>query len=94
MARSDVLVSTEWAEQNLNADKTVFVEVDEDTCKYFVDWFGDDNIVFSTDYPHADCKYPQSLDFFFELPLSESTQRKVLWDNFCRLYDFPLDYTP
>ena len=34
MARSDVLVSTEWAEQNLNADKTVFVEVDEDTSAY------------------------------------------------------------
>ncbi|MCX2754059.1 sulfurtransferase [Gordonia sp. JH63] len=34
MARSDVLVSTEWAEQNLKADKTVFVEVDEDTSAY------------------------------------------------------------
>ncbi|NMO04408.1 sulfurtransferase [Gordonia sp. TBRC 11910] len=34
MARSDVLVSTEWAEQNLNADNTVFVEVDEDTTAY------------------------------------------------------------
>ncbi|MCG7634822.1 sulfurtransferase [Gordonia McavH-238-E] len=34
MARSDVLVSTEWAEQNLNAEKTVFVEVDEDTSAY------------------------------------------------------------
>ncbi|MFT4125461.1 MAG: sulfurtransferase [Gordonia sp. (in: high G+C Gram-positive bacteria)] len=34
MARSDVLVSADWAEQNLNADKTVFVEVDEDTTAY------------------------------------------------------------
>ena len=34
MARSDVLVSAEWAEQNLTADKTVFVEVDEDTSAY------------------------------------------------------------
>ncbi|MEO9327917.1 sulfurtransferase [Gordonia aurantiaca] len=34
MARSDVLVSAEWAEQNLHADKTVFVEVDEDTSAY------------------------------------------------------------
>ena len=34
MARSDVLVSTDWAEQNLNAPKTVFVEVDEDTAAY------------------------------------------------------------
>ena len=34
MARSDVLVSADWAEQNLNNDKVVFVEVDEDTSAY------------------------------------------------------------
>ncbi len=34
MARSDVLVSTEWAEQNLTSDGIVFVEVDEDTSAY------------------------------------------------------------
>ena len=34
MARSDVLVSADWAEQNLNAPQTVFVEVDEDTSAY------------------------------------------------------------
>ena len=51
-----------------------------------------DCLMFSTDYPHADCKYPSSLPYFLKLPLSEDSQRKVLWDNFCRLYDFPLDY--
>lgn len=34
MARSDVLVSTDWAESNLDATSTVFVEVDEDTSVY------------------------------------------------------------
>jgi thiosulfate/3-mercaptopyruvate sulfurtransferase len=34
MARSDVLVSADWAEQNLNSDNVVFVEVDEDTSAY------------------------------------------------------------
>ncbi|GAA1457154.1 sulfurtransferase [Williamsia maris] len=34
MARSDVLVSADWAEQNLNTDKVVLVEVDEDTTAY------------------------------------------------------------
>ncbi|WAC54208.1 sulfurtransferase [Gordonia sp. SL306] len=34
MARSDVLVSADWAEQNLNTDGIVFVEVDEDTSAY------------------------------------------------------------
>jgi len=34
MARSDVLVSAEWAENNLDAANVVFVEVDEDTSAY------------------------------------------------------------
>lgn len=34
MARSDVLVSTDWAENNLDAAHVVFVEVDEDTGAY------------------------------------------------------------
>ena len=34
MARSDVLVSVDWAESNLDAPNVVFVEVDEDTSAY------------------------------------------------------------
>ncbi len=34
MARSDVLVSADWAESNLDAPNTVFVEVDEDASAY------------------------------------------------------------
>jgi thiosulfate/3-mercaptopyruvate sulfurtransferase len=36
MARSDVLVAADWAESNLDAANTVFVEVDEDTSAYDV----------------------------------------------------------
>lgn len=34
MSREDVLVSTDWAEHNLNTDGVVFAEVDEDTTAY------------------------------------------------------------
>jgi thiosulfate/3-mercaptopyruvate sulfurtransferase len=34
MSREDVLVTADWAEQNLNTDGVVFVEVDEDTTAY------------------------------------------------------------
>ena len=34
MSRADVLVSAEWAEENLNTDRVVFAEVDEDTTAY------------------------------------------------------------
>ena len=68
----------------------VSVEVDESTVVHYVDWFGDDNIVFSTDFPHGDAQYPHAVETFRKLPLSEETQRKVVGDNWSRLYDIPL----
>jgi uncharacterized protein len=67
------------------------VEADEGPVKYYVDWFGDDNLVFSTDYPHGDSKYPDSVEEFLGLPIPDETKRKILWDNWCRLYGMPLD---
>ncbi|MBV9728679.1 MAG: sulfurtransferase, partial [Pseudonocardiales bacterium] len=34
MSRQDVLVTPDWAEQNLNTPGIVFIEVDEDTTAY------------------------------------------------------------
>jgi predicted TIM-barrel fold metal-dependent hydrolase len=62
------------------------VESDEETVKQYVEWFGDDNLVFSTDYPHGDSKYPHAVEAFLKLPLSEESQRKILCDNWSRLY--------
>ena len=63
------------------------VEADELTVRQYVDWFGDDNLVFSTDYPHADSKYPRSVATFLdEIPLTADAKRKILWDNWSRLY--------
>jgi predicted TIM-barrel fold metal-dependent hydrolase len=62
------------------------VEADEEPVRQYVETFGDDNLVFSTDYPHADSKYPHSVEAFLRLPLSEASQRKILWDNTRRLY--------
>ena len=33
----------------------------------------------------------QAVDGFLQLPLSAATQRKVLWDNWCRLYKIDVD---
>ena len=63
------------------------VEADEDTVKYYVDWFGDDNLVFSTDYPHGDSKFPDAVKAFQKLPLSDESKQKILWDNWVRLYE-------
>jgi predicted TIM-barrel fold metal-dependent hydrolase len=68
----------------------VSVDADEATAKHYVDWFGDDNLVFSTDYPHGDSQYPHAVEMFRKLPLSEAAQRKIVGANWSRLYDLPL----
>ena len=52
----------------------------------YVERFGDDNLVFSTDYPHADSKFPHAVEAFGTLPLSAASRKKILWDNWSRLY--------
>ena len=66
----------------------VAIEADEAPAKLAIDWMGNDNIVFSTDYPHPDSKYPNASAAFLELPLSDESKRKILWDNCARLYGF------
>lgn len=64
----------------------VSVEPDETPAKYAIADIGNDNIVFSTDYPHVDTKFPHSVDKLFELPLNNEDLRKILWDNCARFY--------
>ncbi len=66
------------------------VEPDEETVRHYIDWFGDDNLVFSTDFPHGDSQYPHAVEGFRKLPLSADSQRKILGANWSRLYDLPL----
>ena len=64
----------------------VSCEADEETAKHYFEDFGDDNVVFSTDYPHADSKFPNATEAFLSLPFEETTKAKVLWDNYTKLY--------
>ena len=46
--------------------------------------------MFSTDFPHGDSMYPHAVEGFRKLPLSEAAQRKIVGDNWSRLYGIPL----
>jgi predicted TIM-barrel fold metal-dependent hydrolase len=63
----------------------VSVEPDEITVKQVIETLGSKNMVFSTDYPHGDSKYPEAVDRFLQLPLTEEAKRNILWDN-CAAY--------
>ena len=54
----------------------VSVEADEVTVPHFVETFGDERIIFSTDYPHGDSKYPLAVDSFDKLPLSDASKAR------------------
>ena len=64
----------------------VSIEPDEEPAKYAIDYVGSDQLVFSTDYPHGDSRYPRAVDAFFRLHISDGDQRKILWDNCARFY--------
>ncbi len=64
----------------------VSVEPDEGPARYMIEEFGSDQLVFSTDYPHGDARYPEAVECFLKLPLSDDDKRKILWDNCARFY--------
>jgi predicted TIM-barrel fold metal-dependent hydrolase len=64
----------------------VSVEPDETPVRHMIEDFGADQLVFSTDYPHGDSRYPKAVEDFLELPLSDEDRRKILWDNCARFY--------
>ena len=68
----------------------VSVEPDEDIARTVIDQMGCDRLVFSTDYPHVDSRFPDAINTFLKLPWSDDEKRKILWDNCASYYGFPL----
>jgi len=64
----------------------ISIEPDEAPARYTIEEFGCEQLVFSTDYPHGDSKYPRAVESFLELPLSDEDKREILWSNCARLY--------
>ena len=64
----------------------ISVEPDEGPARHTIEEFGCDQLVFSTDYPHGDSKYPHAVESFLKLTLSDEDKRKILWDNCARFY--------
>lgn len=66
------------------------IEAEERTAGPYLDWFGDENLVFSTDYPHGDSQYPHAVATFDALDLPEAAKAKICGPNWERLYQIPL----
>jgi predicted TIM-barrel fold metal-dependent hydrolase len=69
--------------------RQVFVSAEgaERLLPFTVDAIGDDNICFSTDYPHPDHPFEGCVDELRKMPgLTETSKRKILGENAARLY--------
>jgi predicted TIM-barrel fold metal-dependent hydrolase len=65
----------------------IATDTDEEGLGVVIDQIGDDRIVVSTDYPHADGLFPHATETFLGLEgVSAESKRKILWDNCARLY--------
>jgi uncharacterized protein len=64
----------------------VSVDVEENLVADVIKRIGDDNIVISTDYPHADSHWPTAIKQFMTMEMPNESRKKILWDNCARLY--------
>ena len=66
----------------------VHIDVDEYTGVDVIRRLGADNFFFSTDYPHADSRFPHATETFLALEgIDAESKRKILWDNPARMYN-------
>jgi predicted TIM-barrel fold metal-dependent hydrolase len=67
----------------------VAAEPDEVLLHQVIDALGVEHIVFATDFPHPDAKYPDAVRLFLELPrVTMQEKRTIMWDNAIRFYGF------
>jgi predicted TIM-barrel fold metal-dependent hydrolase len=61
---------------------------DEATLPFVVDSVGADRVLYASDYPHFDGRFPYSVRLTVARPeFDAATQRKILWDNPRSLYN-------
>lgn len=58
--------------------------------KIVSEYVGDHLLMFSTDYPHPETRFPDSVDLVLSWPeLDQGLMRKVLWDNAVKAFGEP-----
>jgi predicted TIM-barrel fold metal-dependent hydrolase len=61
-------------------------EPDEPYVGRVLDWIGEDRLLFASDYPHPDHKWPETVETMLAMAIPDAVKRKVLWDNPAAFY--------
>lgn len=73
----------------------VTTECDEHVLYHTIEELGDERILFETDFPHPDSKYPHAVSTFLgQERVSDESKRKILWDNAIDFYRLPESHLP
>jgi predicted TIM-barrel fold metal-dependent hydrolase len=73
----------------------VTTECDEHLLYHTIEELGDDRILFETDFPHPDSKYPRAVQTFLDQDrVSVESKKRILWDNAVDFYRFAPEYLP
>jgi len=61
----------------------------EDMIQMVMDWMGPDVLMYGSDYPHQECRFPGSVDHFLNWDYTDEVRGKMLWENPVRFYGEP-----
>ncbi len=62
----------------------------EDMIRMVSDFLGPDVLMYASDFPHHECRFPDSVNYFMSWDsLSDDLRRKILWDNPVSFYGEP-----
>ncbi len=65
----------------------VSCDPDESTLEFVVPMVGEDRVIYASDYPHFDSRFPDTVRLIAEHPrLTDSAKKKILSENALRLY--------
>jgi uncharacterized protein len=75
----------------------ITTECDDPYVSDVIRWLGDRRVLFESDFPHPDSKFPRTTRQFLSLvpdKVSAESKRRILWDNPVDFYRVPEDYLP
>jgi uncharacterized protein len=61
-----------------------------DMIQTVIDYLGPDILMYASDYPHLECRFPDSVDYFLKWDtFDEAMKRRMLWENPVKFYGEP-----
>ncbi|MFT5540709.1 MAG: putative TIM-barrel fold metal-dependent hydrolase [Alphaproteobacteria bacterium] len=61
----------------------------QDMVEMVAQFLGDGVLMYASDYPHMECRFPGSVDYFMNWDLDKDLRRKMMWDNPVHFYGEP-----